>query len=156
MDSNLINQIADQFVANLREDLSAETMAEIVRLNMTPAYAGCCASHDFCDANVYMLAAWESLTHREMDAASQEDADLWNAAWDQARRYQLVGVDSESELVAEFANWTYAQPQEGFREGDAMELLFHPELTAAQRDWLNDFIQRWDRMLEVQNMKAAA
>lgn len=52
----------------------------------------------------------------------------------------------EDVLAAEFTEWTKGQglPQ----DGDAMELLMGADLTDDQRDWLSQFVIRWDRMLE--------
>lgn len=49
-------------------------------------------------------------------------------------------------LCDEFQGWTVKQglPE----EGDAMDLLYHPSLTDTQRQWLTDFIMRWDAMEE--------
>ncbi len=40
-----------------------------------------CASHDFCDSNVYMVMAFEDVVGHEADCGSQDDVDLINAAW---------------------------------------------------------------------------
>jgi len=40
-----------------------------------------CHSHDFCDANMAMEAAWESFDLPSINADDQAQADLWNAAW---------------------------------------------------------------------------
>ena len=57
-------------------------LAEIRRLNLTPEYASCCASHDFCDANQAMIDAIAALGG-EFDA----DTDLpIDAAWAIAKR----------------------------------------------------------------------
>jgi hypothetical protein len=74
-----ITTIADTFVRLLRVELSPAAFAEMQRRNCT-APAGVCASHDFCDANVVMLAAFEA---HEL-VPDMDDPTLWNAAWERA------------------------------------------------------------------------
>lgn len=52
--------------------------------NRTVEYANACASHDHCDANVVMLEAFEERFGREPNLDA--DTDLFNAAWEIARR----------------------------------------------------------------------
>lgn len=78
--------IADAFRRAIAEDLGTDIAAEIDERNATPEYAdGCCATHDFCDANMVMAEAFEAVTGRGPDVSSAEDTNLWNAAWDIAR-----------------------------------------------------------------------
>lgn len=82
--------IADVFAAMLRLDLSPEQFAEMKRLNQTPQYAaGSCASHNYCDANDVMAAAFKQVVGRPSDPSSDADAALWNAAWDLARERHI-------------------------------------------------------------------
>lgn len=65
----------------------------IISRNREPEYQGCCASHDFCDANEIMNDAFIKLFDRSCilpseveenpDLARQEEIDrrLWNNAW---------------------------------------------------------------------------
>lgn len=87
--------LARAFSEVLREWLSPDEIAEAVRRNATPEYRGCCATQDFCDANMAMDAAFHRLTGREPDVAGEregDDVDAWNAAWDLAR---AAGFDPE-------------------------------------------------------------
>lgn len=60
---------------------------EIVERNRTREYRdnGCCATQDFCDANMVMLDAWRSVTGRtdvpESEVIDGEDYALWDEAW---------------------------------------------------------------------------
>ncbi len=45
-----------------------------------------CATHNFCDANVYMAEAFEATVGREPDTSEQGDVAMWNSAWDMALR----------------------------------------------------------------------
>ncbi len=46
-----------------------------------------CATHDYLDANMVMDEAFTTVLGRDMDAGSEDDAALWNAAWDLAIRH---------------------------------------------------------------------
>lgn len=50
-------ELADAFCSIITSWLPVETVAEINRRNALPEYAGCCASHDFCDPNQAMIDA---------------------------------------------------------------------------------------------------
>ena len=79
------NKIARAFCLALHRTLSHDQMREVVRRNATPDYARCCASHDFCDANMVMAEAFERVMKRAPNPASDADAALWNDAWDIAK-----------------------------------------------------------------------
>jgi len=104
-------RIADAFAAVLRDWLTADQWAEMQARNVDYS-DGVCASHDFCDANMAMAEAFETVTGREpsmsfethYDATvgahvadnpaeeAQADADcaLWSAAWDVAKARHLT------------------------------------------------------------------
>lgn len=89
--------IAETFAANLRARLTCLDWCDMGMRNRTYP-AGICASHDFCDANVYMQAAFETVMQRDLiveDANGdihhdERDGDLWNAAWDIAKAGYLT------------------------------------------------------------------
>lgn len=93
-----IVRIAEQFRANLRAALSGGELIEADRLNATPEYQGFCASHDFCDANVYMDEAFTTVVGRQPHLAivqdTPSDSELWSSAWNLAKamgfRWQLI------------------------------------------------------------------
>jgi hypothetical protein len=76
-------QVADKFDKILRNEIGEDNYRECVAKNKTPAYQnGCCASHDYCDSNMVMLEALQSLG---ADPDSNEGNTLWNRAWDKWR-----------------------------------------------------------------------
>jgi hypothetical protein len=101
-------RIADAFADVLRNWLTADQWAEMQTRNVDYS-DGVCASHDFCDANMAMAEAFETVTGREPSggydtlangspvdtmAAIQADADcaLWSAAWDIAKPRYLTAA----------------------------------------------------------------
>lgn len=84
-------QIARSFAAKLLAHIGPEKMAEINRLNATDAYSdGACATHDLCDANVYMASAQAGVLGVTEDylLAHLNDETLltqWEDAWQMAR-----------------------------------------------------------------------
>lgn len=97
-------QWAAAFIQQVHSTLTPEQIAEVNRRNATPDYAGCCATHDFCDANVLMSSAFKSLTGTEPDETNphadglhmpgmaDEVGALWDEAWTlaQTRQFQLT------------------------------------------------------------------
>lgn len=61
-------------------------------------------------------------------------------------------LQTESELVNEFADWCNARP--GFEEGDAMDLLHRNDLQPHERKWLSDFVIRWEKMRRAEEATA--
>lgn len=86
--------IAGAFSRVLRQWLTPLQMAKVITRNRRELHAGVCHSHDFCDANMAMDEAFKVVLGRGMllieDGASDEDkeadTDLWNAAWDIAKK----------------------------------------------------------------------
>jgi len=73
--------VAKKFCDVLRGRLG-DDVDEVVRRNATEEYRGCCASHDFCDANMAMAEAYEAATGRAWDLDNEDEADdVWDASW---------------------------------------------------------------------------
>lgn len=88
------HEIAHCF-ANIIENQVGEHMAEIKRRNASPEYShGCCATHDFCDANMPMNDAFEETMGRpflpESSEPTDDDMRLWNLAWEIARKERFM------------------------------------------------------------------
>lgn len=91
------DQLADEFARCCNLWFSPTELAEIRRRNATPDYAGAvCATHDFCDANMIMLEAFEAVVGRPMhmdggeSPEEQADHHLWNEAWAIAKTKYLT------------------------------------------------------------------
>lgn len=86
----LVERIAMRLRSNIGDELSALQWQEMRAANVGAA-ENVCASHDYCDANMPMAAAFESVMGRpflpvgfETDDAktpSDDDVALWNEAW---------------------------------------------------------------------------
>jgi hypothetical protein len=90
----VVDTIARAFIAEFQASHSAQQCTEVDARNAAEESENVCHSHDFCDANMVMDAAWLSLFGRSMcDHADQEAATaLWNAAWDRAKE---IGFSSK-------------------------------------------------------------
>lgn len=84
-----IKLLAETFRNMLVAEIGKKNFQEVRRRNRKHRDDGCCASHDFCDANVTMDAAFTDVTGRET-CHSDEDVALWNAAWDYAKQHYLT------------------------------------------------------------------
>lgn len=93
-----IDALAEAFVAELREQLTAKQFAEVVALNGVELNQDVCHSHDFCDAGMVMDVAFHTFGvdpleygYTEDGGMSQEVCDLWNAAWNRAKELMQEG-----------------------------------------------------------------
>ena len=86
-----VDKIAARFAEVLRSWLNEREFKEMVRKNTTPAYGyPICASHDYCDANMAMMEAFESVVGHNIiphgdGEITEENMKIWADAWDRAR-----------------------------------------------------------------------
>tara|TARA_R110000824_G_scaffold22390_7_gene82025 strand:- start:2471 stop:2986 length:516 start_codon:yes stop_codon:yes gene_type:complete len=85
--------LASKFIRVIQSWGTLEQLRDIDKRNAEYAaladdhkHRHCCATDDIWDSNEAMITAWESVIRREMDFASEADADLINAARDAAKR----------------------------------------------------------------------
>mgnify|MGYP001568243718 CR=1 FL=1 len=73
--------LAYLFIVKLREEISVEDFREVCVRNVTYE-PGICASHDFCDANEVMLAAWAAIEPKiTFEPNDDGQTAVWNDAW---------------------------------------------------------------------------
>jgi hypothetical protein len=81
--------VAKNFAGIITRWLTEDELRLANRLNATPAYSdGCCATHDFCDANMAMAEAMgmEGLDPLEYcDDGASRLRNLWEDAWNLAK-----------------------------------------------------------------------
>jgi hypothetical protein len=73
--------IAGRFVTVLQSWLKPHEWQEMCRLNALETNPLICHSHDFCDANMAMCEAFESVTGTTPLADDEILTSLWNDAW---------------------------------------------------------------------------
>jgi hypothetical protein len=83
MNASQVDRLAATFLRQLRKEVTAAQYREIRRRNATESNPAICHSHDFCDANMSMLAAFasEGLDMPETDEAER----AWGRVWDRAK-----------------------------------------------------------------------
>jgi hypothetical protein len=81
----LVRKLAGKFSEALLQEVGEETLAEINYRNSLPEHRWRCATHDFCDSNMIMAAAFYELRGYEIEFIDHEDMLLWGAAWSLAR-----------------------------------------------------------------------
>lgn len=89
--TELINQLSDEFSRLIVASFTPDQLAETIAKNHTPDYAGCCATHDYCDSNMVMNEAFENVMNREFiffddekpetQEQHREDCHLFDSAW---------------------------------------------------------------------------
>lgn len=89
--------LAHRFAGNLLIDIGMDNLRKVIERNDAETYRGVCHSHDFCDANMTMAAAFEAVVGREPigDGVSDADLALWNSAWDHAAKIFPLYVRAE-------------------------------------------------------------
>jgi hypothetical protein len=88
--ATIVDRIARDFVKLLREGLSDAAWGQLRFDNIANIGTGCCASHDFCDANMPMAEAFERHVGHEPEGDCERDASFWNDAWRLAQRRDLT------------------------------------------------------------------
>ena len=94
--------IGAEFVTRLRAELSPAHFAEMQNLNSV-VDDGVCHSHDYCDANEVMAAAFAQVVGRAVDTQDDDDRALWSSAWRYALTHGL-GQDADIEAAAALAD----------------------------------------------------
>lgn len=95
MSTDLTVALAHRFAGNLLDDIGMDNLRIVIARNATEPNATVCHSHDFCDANMTMAAAFAEITGRDPLTESGDDAALWNAAWEHALRLFPLYVRAE-------------------------------------------------------------
>lgn len=78
-----IPALARAFADNVLAALGKDKVDKVVSIN-SASHPDTCATHDFCDSNVMMLEAMESIGIA-FDPADADQADLINRAWTLAK-----------------------------------------------------------------------
>ena len=93
--ADVARELAQAFVRQLRDNISFGEFIEMRKRNAKPEYRGCCASHDFIDANEVMASAFHEVVGRDVNCDEERSGDvaLWNEAWDMAKAEYLTAKD---------------------------------------------------------------
>lgn len=79
--------VATEFTKVLKGWLTPAEWKEMVKTNTTPEYQhGACASHNYCDANEAMMAAFDEFKVPYPADEHPDSFTLWNEAWELARK----------------------------------------------------------------------
>jgi hypothetical protein len=139
-----VRSLSDEFSRILRKQLSEEEMREVIECNRTRD-PGVCHSHDFCDANMAMAAAFDYLGIKQDRLAEFED--LWGKAWTMSIDNEFrVEEDDESAMHRAEARQnpigSVAQVRERRRGNPAEQVFRFPEGVMTQREWVERYAAR--------------
>ena len=86
--------LAKEFSRLLREELTREEIVELIRRNIDyrlRGFKGICASHDFLDANMTMVEAFDNVFGFSPfeNGMDYETLKLWNSSWRMAVNHEL-------------------------------------------------------------------
>lgn len=84
--------IARTFSELLKADISESDMTDIIESNI--ANTETCATHDYVDANVYMMQAMR-VNGIEFDAQDEQHRKLWTDAWNHAKQAEFFTDTNE-------------------------------------------------------------
>ena len=91
MNTLTAKELANAFSAIVRETFSADQLADVRAKNALPENSSFCATHDYFDANVLMLAAYTRCTGiAEDDIELGDNIELFNAAWDMSKASKFL------------------------------------------------------------------
>ena len=76
-----IQDLSFAFSTIIHSWLTVDEINKVVILNDTPDYKGCCATHNFCDANMAMVEAFDIVFNRELSTNKLGDMLFFNKAW---------------------------------------------------------------------------
>jgi hypothetical protein len=79
--NSLTSQLADAFREEIRNQLTDSELRAIDERNVEESYRGCCATHDFLDANMAMHSAFTRVIGRQPRSQNDKDNALWTEAW---------------------------------------------------------------------------
>lgn len=83
--------IGNRFALILNSWLTPEQLEAVKSENAKDTTTLNCASHNFCDANMAMVEAFEFFQEElPDDDGDQAQFDLWNKAWDYAKKTHLT------------------------------------------------------------------
>lgn len=136
-----IEVLACDFAHRLAQQLSPAEWREM-RISNRSVEAGVCASHDFLDANMVMLAAWQATRDPAIvgngDATALGcDLDHVNAAWTIATRDYLTASDE----AARFDDWRVTGRDVSSLAAEGHDLATIPPSDSAGRVYEVGFIQ---------------
>ena len=98
MKSPTAEHIAEAFRKIISEWLDEKTVKAIDSENKSNS-DGTCATHNFCDANMAMMEAFEGFgidPLPEDDAEREAMTDLWNRAWNIAKEQGFSKINQET------------------------------------------------------------
>jgi len=78
-------QIARKFSDIIKSWLTPSELDEVILRNKEPKYAECCATHDFCEANMAMFDAMHAVLGVELEMENQDQEKLFHEAWTAAK-----------------------------------------------------------------------
>jgi len=97
-----IEMVARVFQQKIHEVLTTEELIKIDKankINDEHSMGTCCATHDYCDANVYMIDAFREVIGRYAIAASDHDMGITNDAWDRAKEIGFATIQEKQPIL---------------------------------------------------------
>jgi hypothetical protein len=85
-----LETLAQNFGQQLLKKLGPLQLLTVIKLNATETAPSICHSHDFTDANMTMLEAWDlTYPNTPFDLNNSTHCSHWTAAWSLAKQQQF-------------------------------------------------------------------
>lgn len=79
-----VEPLAREFSAVLKDWLEPHEFERMVADTIARPMHLACYSHNYCDANMAMVEAWEKVFGQPTDIDSDEECKIWGEAWGMA------------------------------------------------------------------------
>ena len=111
--------LAVEFIRVVRSQLTPEEINDVVRKNRTEEYIGCCATHDYVDANELMNTAYVNLTGNDIDTGNSMNLIFTGRAWDMAK---AAGFDES--MIRESEKFPAQFTDDDLTAAETLKLLY--------------------------------
>jgi hypothetical protein len=90
-----VQRVADDFDRRLLNQIGADDYSQTIEANAAQKDPNICHSHDYCDANMVMAAAFKHVQGYGSRVDNDYDTQLWNDAWNQWKADRKKGGPSQ-------------------------------------------------------------
>ena len=116
--SGLTETVSEEFAATIREWLTDEELAEVIRLNSEEEITGICHTHDFCDPNQLMFEIIDGLLAKQYEQKVIEQGGLSDdqaeytalfTAWEKERNQKIQNPETTPLITLRNDAWAMAK-----------------------------------------------
>jgi hypothetical protein len=123
----LTETVAKEFSSTIRECLTDDELAEVIRLNSEEEITGICHTHDFCDPNQLMYEIIDKHLAKQYEQKVIEKGGLPDdeaeytalfMAWEKEGNQKIQTPETTPLMTLWNGAWTIAKSNKFYREGE--------------------------------------